>query len=400
MNYISLCDGIGAAHVAWQPLGWKCLGVSEIDPFCNAVVEHHFGYENLGALDEHGTIEKIAERNPDVIIGGTPCQSFSIAGARGGIENHNGQLVLWFLYAIYRARPRYFIWENVPGVFSIDKGAVLRSFVASLAELGYVVEWRVLDAQFFGVPQRRRRIFVVGHSRNRCAREILFEPEGMPGNSATGRRTQKVDPGNIAKCLRARGNHSHRLDNDNVVIGTLGTRSGCQSKEEYQTMICDTVTRKWAKGSGGPSGDECQNLVTVPLQEVNKRTGISTSDKRFGIGIGNEGDPMYTLQAGSQHGVAETITRNWHRSGGAKAGNNAGVMNPVIEQCRVRRLTPRECERLQGFPDDYTFIPYKTTKQGKVIWSSDTQRYESIGNSMAVPVIRWIGERIREHHER
>ena len=180
MNYISLCDGIGAAHVAWQPLGWKCLGVSEINPFCNRVIEHHWGFENLGPMDDHDTIEKIAAKEADIIIGGTPCQDFSVAGVRRGIAGDNGQLILWFLYAIYRSRPRYFVWENVPGVFSQDKGAVFRAFIASLAELGYLVEWRVLDAQYFGVPQRRRRVFVVGHFGGTCRGTVLFESKSVP----------------------------------------------------------------------------------------------------------------------------------------------------------------------------------------------------------------------------
>ena len=351
--------------------------MSEIDPFCNRVIEHHWGFENLGPLDDHETIKKIEKAKPEIIIGGTPCQSFSVAGVRRGLEDGNGQLILWFLHAIRRARPRYFVWENVPGVFSIDKGAVLRAFVASIAELGYVVEWTVLDAQYFGVPQRRRRIFVIGHLGNGSRRKIFPESEGVPGNPATIGGKRKADHRAAANCLGARGNHSHRLDNDNV--------------------ICDTVTRKWAKGSGGPSGDECQNLVVIPIQEISKRTGVSTNDKSFGIGIGNEIDPMFTLQSRSQHGVgivAETLTKQCRNN--TKAGNNAGVINPVVTQTGVRKLTPRECERLQGFPDDYTLIPFKTTKKGKVIWSSDTQRYESIGNSMAVLVIRWIGERIQQ----
>lgn len=357
MNYISLCDGIGAAHLAFDSLGWKCVGVSEIDPMCNAVVNRHWNFTNFGDLTDERTINHISDARPDIIIGGTPCTSFSIAGKQRGIKDDNGQLILWFLHAVFRAKPDYFVWENVPNVRAIDKGAVFKAFLASLAEIGYCVQWRVLDAQYFGVPQRRERVFVCGHKRNGRGPQILFESEAISGDITQGEKTKQINQRTVARCLTA----------------------GCRKDDrgEDGNLIVSTVTSKWSKGSCGPAGDECQNITT---------TGTLTSAL-------NKGGTLQDARANLP--IAQTITAGCRNI--AKAGNNVGVVNPVIEEMGVRRLTPTECEALQGFPKNYTLVPLRTTKAGKVIMTSDSARYRMIGNSMAVPVIRWIGERIKEH---
>lgn len=163
-------------------------------------------------------------------------------------------------------------------------------------------------------------------------------------------------------------------------------------------MISPSVTSKWHKGSGGPAGDEVQNLVAIPILEAGARTGVSTTDLRAGIGVGEDGDAMFTLQAGKQHAVAfaENSRAEIRLEGGdgsiagalSTGGGKAGQGVPMIQGSGVRRLTPRECERLQGFPDDYTLVPYR----GKPM--SDGPRYKMLGNSMAVPVMAWIGDRI------
>lgn len=410
MKYISLCDGIGAAHVAWQPLGWECLAVAEIDPYCNAVVGHHFGFSNLGDITKL-TKERILEYGkPDLIIGGTPCQSFSLAGLRQGTASPNGQLIYRFVDIVQSVKPRWLLWENVYGVLSADNGAAFASFVHYLAQCGYGLAWRVLDAQFFGVPQRRRRVFLVGCLGNPAgAGKVLFESESLPWDPAPGGSETEDDSRAVANCLRAQGQLAHRLDVDTVVV--------------------DTMTRKWAKGSGGPAGDECQNLVAVPIAEVGKRTGRSTRNPSHGIGIGKGGDPMYTLQASAQHAVACTLTASdgspndftpiiafdckqgrafnsdrcptlrsmSHENSHINGGGMAAAYLP--NELDVRRLTPRECERLQGFPDDYTLVPVKTTKAGEVVYMSDTQRYMQLGNSMATPVVQWIGRRLEAVHQ-
>ena len=181
MNYVSLCDGIGAVHVAWQPLGWRCLWTSEIEAFPIAVVEHHWKLPNLGdmtKIDGKKAVEQYGQ--PDLVCVGTPCQSFSVAGLRKGMADPRGNLALVFLRLVDTLRPRWVVWENVPGVLSSGQGRDFGSFLGALGQFGYGFAYRVLDAQFFGVPQRRRRVFVVASARKEFdPTEILFERDGM-----------------------------------------------------------------------------------------------------------------------------------------------------------------------------------------------------------------------------
>ena len=188
LTYASVCDGIGAVHVAWQPLGWRCAWISEIEPFANAVVEHHWGFENIGDMTLL-TEERLNGRtNINLLVGGTPCQSFSVAGLRRGLADPRGNLALVFLRLVDLLRPRWVVWENVPGVLSSGRGRDFGCFLGAMGQLGYGFAWRVLDAQFFGVPQRRRRVFVVGHFGDwRPAVAVLLEPEGLCRNPSPRR---------------------------------------------------------------------------------------------------------------------------------------------------------------------------------------------------------------------
>lgn len=433
MIYLDVCAGISASTVAWAPLGWKAAAYSEIEAAPRAVLAHHYpatplhgDFTTIGA-DDYGAI--------DLLVGGTPCQDFSIAGLRAGMDGARGNLSLEFLRLAGRKRPRWIIWENVPGVLSIDKGRAFGAVLGGLAQLGYGFAYRILDAQFFGVPQRRRRVFVVAYLGDwRCAAAVLFEREGIAGHPKKGREARKIAP-----TIPSRSSGG----------GGLGTDFDCDGG----LIISGTVYSKWAKGSGGPAGDEVQNLVlatltsngdahsgyrdhhglvAVPILEAGARTGVSTTDLRAGIGIGEDGDPMFTLQAGKQHAVAFAENSRAELrleggdgnvagalpTGGGKAGqgvpmihamgfqsSQSGVReveahatldanngprrhNGVFSSAGVRRLTPRECERLQGFPDDYTLTPYRNRPM------SDGPRYKMLGNSMAVPVMAWIGHRI------
>jgi len=556
MRYASVCDGIGAAHVAWQPLGWECAWTSEIEPFPAAVVDHHWKLKNLGdmtklteeMLDEHGAI--------DLLVGGTPCQSFSVAGLRGGLADPRGNLALRFVQLADVLRPSWIVWENVPGVLSSAGGRDFGTFLGALAELGYGFAYRILDAQWFGVAQRRRRVFVVAHARDwRRAAAVLFERESLLGNPPT------------------RG----------------ATGQGITSSPQG---IAGNVSSKWAKGTGGPAGDECYNLiafqggsqqdqvlggnavcpalchssngnkghhqpkVVVPFTKA-KRAQSTTDDETWvpgevsptmscfdqgdtrattvvlnmggdkgGASTADDGS-CYTLSTNEPHAVAYDVhgtlatkgasqtdchtalrsrppgqseastttvvafkpshyTRGkdgapssvvpplsadadkgdqdtviacdvadtlsvganqttgfvgdavaqgftysgysnqpaWmtgdrtdclpasghsdasHQGLGVCIGSSdvAGTLrsNPgsgwrsngtpvegvVISRLAVRRLTPKECERLQGFPDGYTDVIYR----GKP--AADGPRYRALGNSMAVPVMAWIGKRI------
>jgi DNA (cytosine-5)-methyltransferase 1 len=323
MRYLSVCSGIEAATVAWHPLGWTPIAFAEIDRFPSAVLAHHYPHvPNWGDLVGFHAWPDTAV---DLLVGGTPCQSFSVAGLRAGLDHPGGSLVLVYLALAHRVRPRWLVWENVPGVLSIDDGRAFGALLGGLAALGFGFAYRVLDAQYFGVPQRRRRVFVVGHSRNwRRAAAVLFERASLCGDPAP-RRHAGTD--------------------------ITGDPSG----------IAGSCSSKWSKGTGGPAGDEHYNL-------------ISEAD---------DGEPMLAFAD-----VADPIAANQDRTYTREGRNNFRLSNVAHSPTAVRRLTPRECERLQGFPDDYTLIRYR----GRL--APDRPRYRALGNSMAVPVMRWIGERI------
>ena len=432
-----MCSGIEAASVAWESLGWTPVAFAEIEKFPSKVLAHHYpGVANLGDMTKfrEWDIERDAV---DVLVGGTPCQSFSVAGLRKGLDDPRGNLALTFIAMVDHYRPEWVIWENVPGVLSSSGGRDFGSFLGALGQLRYGFAYRVLDAQYFGVPQRRRRVFVVAHSSgdSRRAAQVLFEPESLRGNHKTSR---------------------------------------AQGQGIADASITGTVSSKWAKGTGGPAGDECYNLVPVMYQHNQTDARLKEESRtsqtvlaRWGTGGGNTplvgqpialaentigrqplnggnddgytvGGPMYTLNATGVHGVEHPAHAFKIRGVGHYTGTNGGVAKPgtggsgymgqdekaytiatsqdqqIMHGMAVRRLTPTECERLQGFPDGYTdIIHYKCCgitfrldlgkygcsncngqKVATLVNTPDGSRYVALGNSMAVPVMRWIGSRI------
>lgn len=527
ITYGSVCSGIEAASMAWEPLGMKPSWFSQFDPdhnykrgpdFPSAVLAHHWpDVSNLGDMTK--IAEKVLNGDvaaPDILVGGTPCQAFSVAGARAGLSDPRGQLTLSYVdlanaidnkRASEGKRSTIIVWENVPGVLN-SKDNAFGCFLGALSgeddqlippgkkwsNAGCVfgpqraVAWRILDAQYFGVAQRRRRVFVVASARaDFDPTKVLFESEGVRRDIAPSRGA-----GKSVAALTANGVGTCGADDNQAQAGHLvaafggGNRSGaidvaaCLTArgqridfevETFLAQFSSTGQGAWAEGCGtlrareqeshehlavtaygfrprigrngrGDMGDICHTLsaeagetgkgdsapcvaiafaensraevrleggdgqvtgalttgggkvgqghpavVTYPLLEVGKRTGSSTTDPRAGLGIGNDGDPMFTLQAGAQHGVGTNIS--------------------------VRRLTPVECERLQGFPDNHTLIPVTKRKQitadeyaylrshfpnmtaeEAYRRAADGPRYKAIGNSMAIPVMKWIGERI------
>ena len=396
MRYLSVCSGIEAASVAWHPLGWEAVGFSEIEAFPSAVLAHRVPtVPNFGDLTRHAEWN-LKPGTVDLLVGGTPCQSFSVAGLRAGMADPRGNLALTFLALVDRQRPRWVLWENVPGVLSSNGGRDLGAIIGALEQLGYGWAFRVLDAQHFGVPQRRRRLFLVGYLGDwRPPAAVLFEPEGLRGDPPKG---QAKGQGAAAFTKSGFGSYSEGVGtlkakgadvgggSETLMVIPFVKAKRAQSSEDDETweadrpaptlsvfdsgdtratvaIVTSTVTSKWATGSGGPAGNECQNLVVGPA-----RSTYSTP----AIGHIVEDD------------VASTVTRN--TGAGGETQNPAFV---VAATYAVRRLTPRECERLQGFPDDWTAIPYR----GKP--AADGPRYKAIGNSMAVPVMAWIGQRIK-----
>ena len=346
LRYGSVCSGIEAVSVAWQGMGFEPAWFSEIEPFPCSVLAHHYpsvpNYGDMTTLPERilsGEIEA-----PDILVGGTPCQAFSVAGLRKSLEDNRGNLTLVFvriLNAINTIRRRHglpdavVLWENVPGVLSTRDnafGCFLAALLGESKELvptggrwtgaGIVrsaqreIAWRILDAQYFGVPQRRRRVFLVAGSRNRRVAEILFE---QPGESRDFKK-------------------------------------GETSKKESSAFI---------ESSFG----------------TYRESDVGGTLKRTGGALSGGSETLLTSKIGA------TLTTAW--------GVNSDQIfngNYVINYPKVRKLTPVECERLQGFPDNYTRIAWRNKPAEQC---PDTPRYMAIGNSMAVPVMRWIGSRIK-----
>ena len=394
MKYLSVCSGVEAATVAWHSLGWQPVAFSEIESFPSAVLAHHYpNVPNLGDMTKYK--EWNLNESIDILVGGTPCQSFSVAGLRKGLEDPRGNLALTYVGILDRFRPKWFIWENVPGVLSSGGGRDFGSFLGAVAECGYGFAYRVLDAQNFGVPQRRRRVFVVGHLGDwQPAAEVLFESESLSGDFKSGRKTRKSVTGFVESSFG-----QYRED---VIAGTTKASGGVlgggsetfltvyenhpsDSRVKEMGETCQTVTSTW--GTGGGNIPFVQN-VSYALQ------GSGSTSKRSN-GMGYKEEQSYTLNTTDVHGVAF----GWQNS--SHQGMSVDTISPTLDKSKtpavyaastaVRRLTPVECERLQGFPDNYTQIPWNKKVS---VDCPDGLRYKAMGNSMAVPVMNWIGTRI------
>jgi DNA (cytosine-5)-methyltransferase 1 len=442
VSFLSVCSGIEAASVAWEPLGWKACGFAEIEKFPSAVLAHHWPETpNMGDMTKHH--EWPNTLRPDLIVGGTPCQAFSVAGLRQGLADPRGNLTLVFLGLLEQLRPRWVVWENVPGVLS-DKTGAFGAFLGGLGELGYGFAYRILDAQHFGVPQRRRRVFVVGYLGDwRRAAAVLFEPESMRGDHPPRREAGQISPtiparslgggglgtdfdcdgGLIAHSLRGEG---FDASEDGTGRGTplvpvaiqagamkenpdhgpdgIGVRAdGVAYTLEARAEVQAVAYRTSGNCGAWPTGDKTDALTTStdPFSHV-----LAFSSKDHGADAGTISPTLRSMGHDGSHAngggqVAVAFAENSRHelrleggdgtrcgalsTGGGKPGQGTPCVAPAAA---VRRLTPRECERLQGFPDDHTRIPWR----GKM--APDGPRYKALGNSMAVPVMRWIGERI------
>jgi DNA (cytosine-5)-methyltransferase 1 len=562
MRFGSVCSGIEAASVAWHPLGWRAAFVSEIEKFPSAVLAHHYP-----DVPNHGDMTKFKDwpdESIDLLVGGTPCQSFSVAGLRKGLADPRGNLMLTYLAIADRYRPRWVAWENVPGVLSSNGGRDFGSFLGGLAQLGYGFAYRVLDAQYLGVPQRRRRVFVVGYLGDwRRAAAVLFERHSLQGHSAPRREagervadsltvganqcsgfpgdfTDSVAPtisartkgggglgtdfdcGLIAKCLNSHPNRSdgesetfipsllsitpsnsntdyNARQNDHAqALTSAGNRPSarggdlvafsCKDHGADVGEISPTLRSMGHDGSHANAGgqvavafagtaetmygvshaDAAQTYPDQALRELRGAVGEEAysewcagilaafrtpeilrpavhggsfrrpTDKRHVLGddtpsrqevsgsrgmlalwqAGCDGCPPRGWQPPEQLAIelvahlselprqrtsaARFLLGLWRSSEGLGLLREAlsalqeawrpaqGQSQPARLTSAVRRLTPRECERLMGFPDDYTLISYR----GKP--AADGPRYKALGNSMAVPVMAYIGERINQ----
>ncbi|MEL6707625.1 MAG: DNA cytosine methyltransferase [Pseudomonadota bacterium] len=518
MRFLSVCSGIEAASLAWEPLGWRCVGLSEIEAFPRAVLEQRqgavacdwdhrapeSGLPNFTPM--FGDFTRIEDHHVgpiDLLVGGTPCQDYSIAGQRAGLDGDRGNLTLEFSKLADRTRPKWLVWENVPGAFSTnegrDFGAILATFsgrhgsvferpatgwgTAGVVEQAnadsYGLAWRVLDAQYFGVPQRRRRVFIVGYIGDwRRAAAVLFERESLQRHPAPLRKQGQGVAGTLDAGLGVRGQpegeRSHLIPHVANPLTARMHKGVNTTMDEGQTMIAHTLKAEGFDASedgtgrgtpivptqqaysimpmnsgkdykarptdvsqplmaGGPVGGNQGGDFVAAIQEravsENPDAGpdgagfrddgqaytlearattqaIAFSAKDYGADAMSELSP--TLRAGghanshANAGVMPAVAFDMRgREGGAQfegphdsaniRASSGGSSRSYIAASAVRRLTPRECERLQGFPDDYSQIEWRNKAPADC---PDGRRYKALGNSMAVPVMRWIGERI------
>ena len=419
MKFGSVCSGIEAASVAWGPLGWTAAWFSEIEPFPCAVLKHHYpDVPNLGdmtALPEmirSGQVEV-----PDILCGGTPCQAFSVAGLRQSLDDERGNLSLTFCEiadAIDEQRKSIIFWENVPGVLSTKDNA-FGCFLGALAgeddalvppggrwaNAGFVdgpkraVAWRILDAQYFGVAQRRRRVFVVASARaDFDPAAVLFEFDGLRRDTAPSRQARQAVAPTVGTGAPFSRTGNDRTEAEAVVAMCLNAGGMGRLDAESETLLPVAATidasdgRKWGSDQWVNQGKAVVQPATIALQDVTPREKAQN-----GKGWNDDGT-SYTVDTAATQGVLQpSIGFQDDTTPKAKeesayclrqdaGGQGACVMTPTMV---VRRLTPVECERLQGFPDNYTNIKDKCP---------DGPRYKALGNSWAVPVVRWIGERI------
>lgn len=447
LKYGSVCSGVEAATVAWHDLGFEPQWFSEVDAFPSAVLQHH--YPNV---PNHGDMTKFKEWNNDktidLLVGGTPCQSFSVAGLRQGLSDPRGNLMLTYLAMAEQLKPKWLVWENVPGVLSSNGGRDFATFLTAMGEIGYGFAYRVLDAQYFGVPQRRRRVFVVGCLGDwRSAASVLFEPESLSGHPAPSReKRQRVAPTVSTGAPFSRTGNS-RVEADALVtyalpgnwIGRKPENGGNQVEPFVELSPCQTATDVHAvsytsssfggyhegvgtvRASGGDLGGGSETLAVTPksgshwdgdfphptlTQSAKGSGGIGASNQEVfgGRGAGLVAKCLTTRTGQAYDAGTETlvptkatgettlsdVTMSLTASYGAGGADLA--TKPMICTSAVRRLTPRECERLQGFKDDYTQISWRGKEPEDC---PNGHRYKAMGNSMAVPVMRWIGERIQ-----
>lgn len=393
LKYLSLFSGIEAASVAWKDIGWEPVGFAEIEPFPSAVLKHRFpntpNYGDITKWKEWGLVPGTV----DVVCAGSPCQAFSTAGLRKGLDDPRGNLALVTLGLVEFLKPKWFIWENVPGVLNAQQGSAFGAILTALGDIGYGWSYRVLDAQHFGVAQRRRRVWLCGYRDPvtgtgdwRPPSAVLSFPESLCWNPAKSGKKGKANPSFSTGCIDESGNQrvagsicadSHpgsytgqdaytgrlipltkpKEDTRPIVIDRAAFNQG--ENAQYNPHIAHTETMDTIIAKG-------PHAVSIPINTMTLGGRPDEANNvRMGIGIGQPGDPQYTITSAHPHAVANDMA--------------------------VRRLTPRETERLQGFPDDWTLIPWKGKPASEC---PDGPRYKAVGNSWAVPCARYIGERI------
>jgi DNA (cytosine-5)-methyltransferase 1 len=325
------------------------------------------------------------EQPIDLLVGGTPCQSFSVAGLRKGLADPRGNLMLTFLSIADKRRPKWIVWENVPGVLSSNGGKDFGTFLGALGELGYGFAYRVLDAQHFGVAQRRRRVFVVGYLGDwRPAAAVLFESESLQRDSKSSRAKRQETPTDAQGGV---GATSYGTGLNPQLMATLCAKDneklGSDQWVKEGKAIVGFKPSWWVRATS-PDGRE-----TIGTLRQRDYKGIGNDDLESGRGLAIE------VKQVAQPIAVDCFNQTINEKTSQTIGSSASDVNhygAVLQTMAIRRLTPKECERLQGFPDDWTKIPYRNKPADQC---PDGPRYKACGNSMAVPVMRWIGTRIQ-----
>lgn len=386
MNYVGLFEGISGFGLAFKRAGANILAICEIDKTCQSVLRRHHPEAEIISDVKEIKKESFGANTIDILAGGFPCQDLSVAGLRKGLAGERSGLWFEFIRIIGEHKPRWVVIENVPGLLSSNNGRDFAVILRGLVKCGYGVCWRVFDSQYDGVAQRRNRVFIVASLGSASCVEVLFERDGSAWDSPPSREAGEDVAGNA---------------------------------------IAGTVSCKWAKGTGGPSGNECQNLTVTPTLRSNgdAHSGFTTSDglviesqataynltfcdangrradrPNGGLYV-NKTERANMLTSGEQGKTLVTQAFQINASDEVRTsdiaytlntnGNATGRNSPTIAgQSGVRRLTPTECERLQGFPDGHTAFGH----DGKPI--SDSARYRMLGNAACVPTAEWIAKRI------
>lgn len=433
MKFGSVCSGIEAASVAWEPIGMKTAWFAEIEPFPSAVLAHHWPHvPNLGDMTQiRGRVASGEVEAPDLLVGGTPCQAFSVAGLRNSLDDDRGQLTLEYVRladAIDERRATdgldkcVIVWENVPGVLTTKDnafGCFLGALAGEDSELqpagkkwsksGCVfgpkraIAWRVLDAQYFGVAQRRRRVFVVASARNGFdPTKILFEYDSVRRDTAPSRKAREEIAGNVGESTEIRSHWDGELNPHPTLSQSHNTGGIGQSNQEIFSQRGAGLVHGFRMTAFGEYADD-DSASTMKARDYKDATDLAVSVVHGTQDPCNSTELAFALGRNSgQENAVFGIPGNWI---GRKPENGGNAVEPMsnISPCltstdrhgiaaamQVRRLTPTECERLQGFPDGHTAIEYK----GKP--APDGQRYKALGNSMAVPCMAWLGKRIKE----
>ena len=409
MNYLSVCSGIEAATQAWHPLGWEPVAFSEIEAFPAAVLRHH--YPTVSNWGDMTKFQEWPDADVSILVGGTPCQSFSVAGLRKGLADPRGNLALTYLAIADRYRPRWICWENVPGVLSSNGGRDFGAFLGGLGQLGYGFAFRVLDAQFCrtrrfprAVPQRRRRVFVVGYLGDwRPAAAVLFDGESLRGNSAPRREAGQRPAPTISARPTGGGGLGTDFDCDGGLIAapvasTLNSHFGDKQGLENQHVNegCPLFVAHALRGEGFDASEDGTGrgtpLVPVAFSAIDNgadaQAGFAPTLRKGGDGGMGCGMAVAFDMRGRDGGA---MPEGPHDTANIRAADGGSSRSYVAQPWAVRRLTPVECERLQGFPDDFTRIPYRNKPADLC---PDGPRYKALGNSMAVNVMDWLGQSI------